>query len=191
MSKQSWQETVIAMQAGGSALTSSTSATSLLHGTGKYTMPAQNLYVGKVLRINFMGRLSNLVTTPGTLTLDVRMGPTSNIIVFNGGAMQMSSTAHTDVPIVGTVWLTCRAVGNGTNANFMGQGIVTSQALSLTAVADSTTTPATLLMPNTAPVVGTGFDSTVAMVVDLFGTFSVNSASNSITIHQYFIEDLI
>jgi len=190
MSLQTWVETLITSQVDSTALTSSTSATTILPPAARLTLPANYFYIGKKLRIKFHGRLSNLVTTPGTLTIDVRMGPTSNIVVFNGGAMQMSTTAHTNVPVVGEISLTCRAIGASTSANFMGQGIVTSQALSLTAVADSTTTPATLLMPNTAPAVGTGFDSTVAVVVDLFGTFSVNSASNSITIHQYSVEAL-
>lgn len=185
MSLQSWQETLIQANVDGTALSASTSATSLLPPAARYTLPGNNLRIGSQFLIKFAGRLSNLVTTPGTLTLDVRMGPTSNIVVFNGGAMQMSSTAHTNVPIVGEIMLTCRAIGNSTNANFMGQGWALSQALSLTAVADSTTTPAHLLLPNTAPAVGTGFDSTVSMVIDLYGTFSINSASNSITIHQY------
>lgn len=190
MSLQSWQETLINSQVDGTALSASTSATSLLPGAAKVTLPPNFMSVGKLLRVTFAGRISNLVTTPGTLTIDLRMGPTSNIVVFNGAAMQLSTTAHTNVPIWGEILLTCRAIGNSTNANLMGQGRITSQALSLTAVADSTTTPATLLAPNTAPAVGTGFDSTVAMVVDLFGTFSVNSASNSITIHQYVLESL-
>jgi hypothetical protein len=185
---QSWQETLIQANTDGSALSASTSATSLLPAAAKFTMPANFLRVGSVLRVRFAGRLSNLVTTPGTLTIELRMGPTSTIAAFSSGAMQMSSTAHSNVPIVGEIMLTCRAIGNSTSANFMGQGWALSQALSLTAVADSTTTPAHLLMPNTAPAVGTGFDSTVANVVDLYGTFSVNSASNSITIHQYTLE---
>jgi hypothetical protein len=190
VSLQTWQETLINSQVDGSALASSTTATSLLPPAARYTLPANYLQIGRMFRIKFAGRLSNIVTTPGTITFDVRMGPTSNIVVFNGGAMQMSTTAHTNVPIVGEVTLTCRAIGNSTNANFMGQGWALSQALSLTAVADSTTTPAHLLMPNTAPAVGTGFDSTVAMVVDLYGTFSINNAGNSVTIHQYSLEAL-
>jgi len=61
---------------------------------------------------------------------------------------------------------------------------MTAQALSLTAVADSTTTPATLLLPNTTPTVGTSFDSTVANVPDLVGTFSLNNA-NAIQVQQF------
>lgn len=190
MSLQSWQETLIQANVDGTALASSTSATSLLPPAARFTMPANFLRIGSMFRVKVAGRLSNIVTTPGTFTLDVRMGPTSNIVVFNGGAMQLSTTAHTNVPFVAEIMLTCRAIGNSTNANFMGQGWALSQALSLTAVADSTTTPAHLLIPNTAPAVGTGFDSTVAMVVDVYGTFSISNAANAFTLHQYSLEAL-
>lgn len=190
MSLQTWQETLVNSQVDGTALNTSTSATSVIPPAARCTLPPSFMAVGKLLRVKFAGRLSNIVTTPGTLTLDVRMGPTSNIVVFNGGAMQLSSTAHTNVPIVGEIMLTCRSIGNGTVATLMGQGWALSQALSLTAVADSTTTPAHLLIPNTAPTVGTGFDSTVAMVVDFFATFSVSNAANSLQIHQYSVEAL-
>jgi hypothetical protein len=43
---------------------------------------------------------------------------------------------------------------------------------------------------NAAPAVGTGFDSTAAQLVDLFATWSVANAANSITCHQFLIEDL-
>lgn len=189
MSLQTWQETLISSIIDGGSLSNSTTATSLLDGSAKFVLPANFFSTGKVLRITFAGRLSNIVTTPGTLTLSVRLNSTP-IIVFNGGAMQMSTTAHTTLPIVGSILLTCRTIGAGTTANLMGQGVATSQGLALTAVVDSTTTPATLLMPNTAPAVGTGFDSTVANVVDLFGAFSIANAGNLIQIHQYTLESL-
>ncbi len=190
MQGYTYTEAITTMQVAGPTLTASTSATSLLGGQAKATLkPGFFDRAGKAVLVKFAGQLGNIVTTPGTLTIDVRMGPTSNIIVFNGGAMQLSSTAHTTLPFVGEILLTCRAVGNGTSANLMGQGVMTAQALSLTAVADSTTTPATLLLPNTTPTVGTGFDSTVAMVVDLFGTFSLNNA-NAITVQQYWLYEV-
>jgi hypothetical protein len=190
MQGTTYTEALVTMQAAGPNLTASTTPTSLLNGQAKATLkPGFFRGPGKAVLIKFAGQLGNIVTTPGTLTIDVRMGPTSNIVVFNGGAMQLSSTAHTTLPFVGEILLTCRAVGNGTSANLMGQGVMTAQALSLTAVADSTTTPATLLLPNTTPAVGTGFDSTVAMVVDLFGTFSLNNA-NAIQVHQYWLYEV-
>lgn len=190
MSRQTWQETLITAEVDGTALNTSTTATSILPPAARLTLPANYFSIGKMLRVRAACRLSNIVTTPGTLTFDVRMGPTSNIAVFTTGAMQMSTTAHTNVPVVFEAMMTCRAIGASTSANFMGQGWALSQALSLTAVADSTTTPAHLLAPNAAPAVGTGFDSTVAVVVDLFATFSISNAGNGITLHQYSFETL-
>lgn len=184
MSLQTWVETLVTAQVSGSNLTGSTTPTSIIPAAAKITLPANYFYIGRMLRIKAMGQLGNIVTTPGTLTLDVRLG---NVVAFNGGAMQLSSTAHTTLPFWLEVIVTCRAIGNSTNANLMGQGIMTSQCLSLTAVADSTTTPASLLLPNTVPTVGTGFDSTVTNTLDLFATFSLSNA-NAITLTQYSVE---
>lgn len=190
MQGYTYTEAIATMQAAGPNLTASTSATSLLNGQAKATLkPGFFDRAGKGVLIKFAGQLGNIATTPGTLTLDVRMGPSSNIVVFNGAAMQLSSTVHTTLPIWGEIMLTCQTVGNGTLATLMGQGVATSQCLSLTAVADSTTTVATLPMPNTVPTAGTGFDSTVAMVVDLFGTFSLNNA-NAIKLTQYWLYEV-
>jgi hypothetical protein len=45
-------------------------------------------------------------------------------------------------------------------------------------------------VPNTAPALGTGFDSTVANVADLFAACGTSNAANAIQCHQYAIEDL-
>lgn len=173
-------QTLISAQGDGSTLASSTSATSLLPVAAKFTLPPNYLdFIGRRLKITAHGRLSTLVTTPGTLIMDIRFGGT---VVFNGAAMQMSTTAHTTVPWRMEVELTVRAIG--TSANLMGQGTFMSQAVSISG-ADPTTGHSMLMIPNSAPVVGTNFDSTVAQVVDLFGKFSVSDAANSITLHQY------
>lgn len=174
-------QTLNTMQVDGPSLSNSSVATSILAAQAKETLPAQFLrYIGQSLHIRLSGRLSNIVTTPGTLTLDVRFGAT---VVFTSGAMQLSTTAHTTLPFWAEIELTTRAVG--ASANLFGQGRITSQALSLTAVADSTTTPATLLMPNTTPAVGSNFDSTSTNIVDVFATFSIANAGNLIQAHQY------
>ena len=189
MPYQSWNETLVNSKIAGPNLTASTTATSLLNVQDKLNMYAGFWYVGRAIRIRATGQLGNIVTTPGTLTIDVRMGPTSNIVVFNGAAMQLSSTAHTTLPFFLEILMTCRAVGTGTSSNLMGQGYMIAQSLSLTAVADSTTTPATLLLPNTTPAVGTGFDYSVSMIMDLFGTFSLSNA-NAIQVQQFMAEDV-
>jgi hypothetical protein len=188
MPGQSWVETLINQNVDGTALTASTTATSILHATAKLSLPPNWMRIGKKFRIIANGRVSNIVTTPGTLTLDVRMGPTANIIVANGGAMSLNVVAKTNVPW--TLWwdFTCRAVGNSTSANLMHQGEWTSEAVIGSGV-PTAGGAGTHMLPNAAPAVGTGFDSTVSMLVDLFATWSLNNA-NSIQVHMYEFIDL-
>lgn len=171
---------LISAQTNGSALSNSSSATSILPAQAKFTLPANYFtLVGHTLYIRAAGRISNIVTTPGTLTLDVRMGGT---VVFNGGAMQLSTTAHTNVPWIFEANMTLRA--SGSSSNFFGQGIFFSQAANISG-ADPTTTHSMLMAPNSAPAVGNNVDATTALVLDLFATFSVADPANALTLHQY------
>lgn len=191
MSSQTWQETLINSNVDGVALTGSTAATSLLGGAGtgashaKVTLPANYFYVGRVLKVTAHGRISTVVTTPGTLTLDLRLGA---VIVANGGAMSLNIVAKTNVSWWLEWVLTCRAIGSGTTANLMHQGSWTSEAV-IGAPLPTVGGVGTLLLPASAPAVGTGFDSTASQTVDLFGTWSINNA-NSILVHQYKVESL-
>lgn len=176
-------QSLITAQTSGSALANSTVATTILPSQAKLTLPANYLdYIGRSFRVMAAGRVSNIVTTPGTLTLDLRLGAT---VVFNGAAMQFSTTAHTDVPWMWEVELTVRAIG--ASASLMGQGVFFSQAASISG-ADPTTGHSLLLTPNTAPVVGNTFDSTASLVLDMFAKFSVNDPGNSITLHQFKVQ---
>src|SRR5690349_6402703 len=103
MSLQTCQETLVSAIGDGSALSNSTTATSILPAAAKITLPNNWWQVGRVVRIKLAGRLSNIVTTPGTLTLYVRMGA---IVAFNGGAMNLSTTAHTTLPWMAEIILT-------------------------------------------------------------------------------------
>lgn len=190
MPGQSWQETLINQNVDGPALTNTVTATSLLHATAKLGLPPHFFRIGKMIKITAQGRISTVVTSPGTLTLDVRMGPTANIVVVNGGAMTLNIVAKTNVGWWLEFLMTCRGVGNGTNANLMHQGQWTSEAV-IGAPAPTAGGASTHMLPyNTPPAVGTGFDSTVSMLVDLFGTWSTANAANSIQVHQYKLEDL-
>jgi hypothetical protein len=171
---------LMSSQVAGAALAASTSATSLLPAQAKMTFPTNYFNdIGRPLIVHAQGKLSNIVTTPGTLILDLRLGAT---VVFNGAAMQMSTTAHTDVPWWWEAELTLRAVGSA--ANFMGASKFTCQAVSVSG-ADPTTGHSVLMAPNTAPAVGSNFDATALMQLDLFGKFSVSDAANSITLEQF------
>ena len=171
---------LMSSQVAGAALASSTSATSILPAHAKLTLPTNYFNdIGRPLIVHAQWKLSNIVTTPGTLILDIRLGGT---VVFNGAAMQMSTTAHTDVPWWWEVEMTLRAVGS--SANFMGASKFTCQAINISG-ADTTTSHPVLMAPNTVPTVGTSFDATALMQLDLFAKFSVSDAANAITLEQY------
>lgn len=184
MSLQSWQETLITAQVDGSALSNTTTATSILPAQAKFTLPANFFAIGKALRVKASGRISTVVTTPGTLTLDIRFGST---VVMNGGAMSLNIVAKTNVNWLLELMATCRAVGS--SANLMWQGSWLSEAAINTAVPTTGPGPGGFTLPfNAAPAVGSNFDSTAAQQIDLFGTWSIANASNSITLHQFWLE---
>lgn len=184
MSRQSWQEALISADTGGTAVSNTTTATSLLTNNAahaKFTLPANHFAVGRQLYVLVAGRISNIVTTPGTLTLSLRFGATT---VFTSSAMALNTTAKTNVAWTAWILLTCREVGS--TANLMGQGEFTSESN----VGAAVNTALTAMMPLSAPAVGGTFDSMVSQQVDLFSQFSVANTGNSIQMHQYSLQAL-
>jgi len=193
MSIQSWSETLVTAQVAGPVLNTFTTAVTCLPSQAIYTLPANWWYVGRSIRVTAAGAFSNVVTAQPTFTFDFRLGTlASPIVVFNGGAMTTSTTAHTNVPFKLEYVLTCRAVGSGTSANLIGVGTFACQAVLVSGVtADSVVNGhSQLLTPNTAPAVGTGFDSTIANVANLFVACGTSNASNGVTVHQYLLESI-
>lgn len=170
-----WNSTLQTQQGVGSALTNSTTPTSLLPGQAKFTLPAQALqWIGQKLRVKASGRISTAASTPGTLTLDIRFG---SIVVFNGGASPTLAVSAANLTWRLEADLTVLTLGSATAATLYGAGELKSAAL-------SASTPI-MLLPVSSSGAGTGFDSTIANVVDFFGTFSVANASNSIRCDEF------
>lgn len=186
MSFQGFQETLIASQVDSTALTASTTPTTILPTAAVYTVPANFMAIGRRLRLTAWGRISTVVTTPGTLTLDVRFG---SVVVANGAAMALNIVAKTNVGWFLQWDLVCRAIGGGTSANMMHQGIWSSEAVIGSPLPSVGGAGCHMLPISTAPAVGTGFDSTASQAVNLFATWSLNNA-NSILTHQYTLESL-
>jgi hypothetical protein len=187
MSLQSWQETLISSQVDGTALTASTTPTSILPPAAIFTLPNNFFRIGKVLRIAAKGRISNVITTPGTLTFSVQLG-TGPVIAATSDALALNIVAKTNLAWELEWLLTCRAIGASTSANLMHNGHFTSESV-IGSPLPSVGGAGTLALVNSAPAVGTGFDSTAAQKVDLFAAWSISNA-NSILVHQYILEAL-
>lgn len=184
---QSWRQHLVSMQADSTAVNTSTAETTILHPTGKYTLGGGFLFfVGQTLRVRAMGRVSNIVTTPGTLTLRMKFG---SIAVATSPAFQLNAVAKTNVTWILDWDLTVRSVGATTAATFMHSGVWQSESF-VGSAAPSAGGAGAGIIPASAPAVGTGFDSTVDNIVDLTAQFSISNAANSIQTHTYQLESL-
>jgi len=155
-------------------------AASAIPAAAKFTLPTNYFdTIGKKLRIRATGRISSLITTPGTARFDVRFGAT---VVFDGLAVLLDTVAgHTNVGWILDIELTCRAIG--ATGNLMGQGLWTCEdILGVPATAPKGVLSA-ILPWNSAPAVGNNFDTTATQQIDLFFTQTV--ATGSMTVHQY------
>lgn len=169
--------------ADGNAVAATTTQTSLLTGSasaGIATLPAGWLGpTGRAaLKLFASGRISTPAATQGNPTFTFRVGSVNACV----------SPAFTSlVSLTNITWrlewdFIVRAVGSGTTANIMHTGVFTAALVSATNLIN--------LIPATAPAVGTGFDSTAAQTLDLQVTWSNATAGNTITLHQYTLEQL-
>jgi hypothetical protein len=176
-SLQGWHETLMATYTDGATLTAAASA-SMLPTYAKISLQNGFCILGKKLKIVAQGRISNVVTTPGTARFDLRFG---SIVVFDTGAINLNVVAKTNVPWWLEVDVVCRAVGNGTSANLFGFGTWQSEAL-VGSPANTAGGNGSLNVPVGVPAVGAGFDSTSAQTIDM--NFTQTVATGSMTCHS-------
>ena len=157
----------------GSALSNTTTPTSILSAARKITLPSGYFSrVGRQLIVRAAGRISTAGSSPGTLTMSMRLGATT---VFDGGASGTLAVSASNLTWLLELVLTCRAIGSA--GTLLGVGRLHSAAL-------SASTPVALL-PASAPAAGSSFDTSQSHVLDLFAAWSVANASNSLTCHQF------
>lgn len=187
MASYGFRQRILEVGEDGTALTNSTSATSLLPASASEAF----IGAGQVkprfsLLFEFSGRISTVVTTPGTLTLDLRAGSTA---IFSSGAMTMNTTAQVNVHWVLRGELVCRVTGTGTSTTFFPKGCCWKSHAVIGSPAPTAGGAGEHMLPyNTAPAVGTGIDLSASSLLGLYGTWSVASASNSIQVHAGHID---
>ena len=96
-------------------------------------------------------------------------------------AFNLNTTAKTNV----TWWLDInmwlRTMGAGTAATFLSGGMFTSESV----VGSAAGVASSVMLPASAPAVGTGFDTSVANVFDLQAQFSVATSPTNLTCHHF------
>lgn len=185
MPSQSWVQEIASQLQAGTLLNTYTTAKSVINPEAIATLPAKFFdKPGKSITVKASGGLSNIVTTPGTVTLQVMLGA---VVVFTTGAVQLNATAHTLLPWWFEVELRCDTVGATTTAKLIGSnGRLGGIMFTLTAgQVDAVNTPGVFPVPVTAPAVGTGFDSTAAQTLDFWAGFSISNSGNGIQVYNY------
>jgi len=178
MSHQAWREIIKVAPGDGAAITAA-AATSLLPASSKFSFqPGFFDTLGQQLRINAWGRISTVVTTPGTARFDVRLGGT---VIFDSLAIVLdAANAYTNQGWELDILLTLRLAGSA--GNFFGQGKWVSPNVSGVAAAVPHGAICAMLPWNSAPAVGNNVDLTTQLAFDLFFTQTVTTGS--ITLHE-------
>lgn len=189
MSSYNASQLLASMPVQGSLYNTFTTAKSILTSTaseassGLAVLPGGFFQRGGYLDIEFSAGLSNLVTTPGTLTLQVMLGA---VIAFSSGAIQLSSTANVLAPIQGRIILTPQTLGAGTSCQLRGMGSLMGTPIAGSGTgANFAAGNGFAMLPQAAPALGTGFDQTLPQTLDLFAGFSVSNAANGIQLWHY------
>lgn len=179
----SW-ENIVSGATDGPTLTAAARA-SCIPTANRIVLPNSFFYIGRRIRFTMSGRISCVVTTPGTARLDICMGSAGTTIVHDTGALNLNIVAKTTVPWQYVCELTCRAVGTGTSTTFFPTAYFASEAVV------GSPLPAAggngfLNVPVGTPAVGAGMDNTAASAIDVFFTQTV--ATGSFTVHNYSVD---
>ena len=185
-------ETLISQHGAGTLFNTFTTAKRVINDQAVLSYPRGYWAPGRMARINVRGALSNIVTTPGTVQFLLKLGTVASpITVFDSGVVQLNATAHTTLPFGLEVTLRSDTEGSSTNAKLFGHGEVSGIMFTITAgQVDSVQGHQIIRVPQTAPVLGAGFDSTVVTDLDFWMGFSISNAGNGVRIDQYWSEDL-
>lgn len=184
-SMQAWRETLYVTVADGTAVTGA--AKTIL--VPDFTLPASYMYVGRTLQYTLYGRLSTVITTPGTWTHTLNWGGSGGTVMASTGALAPDPTAAaTNLAWYMTYVSVCRSVGTSGTAFTMGNGWMNDVDDGAAAVANLTAAlnNQVLAFPDVPAAVT--IDTTTAKAISPCITPSV--ASGSMTCHIGLLEAL-
>ncbi len=180
-----WVEPLHAITADGTQISNSTSETIVCPD---YSLPAYYLASGRTLRIWASGVMSNVVTTPGTLTVRVRWGGVGGTLLCATAAQGLDTTARTNSHWALMAMITCRT--DGSSGTVMTAGIFWGNVLSSTAAnllpALMGSAGAPLASANAAVTI----DTTAAKLLSVTAQFSVATNPTNLTAQQRILEVL-
>lgn len=117
-SMQSWREVLYGTTVDGVAVTAA--AKTIL--VPDFTLPSNFLYVGRYMKYTLYGRMSTVITTPGTWTHTLNWGGVGGTVLASTAALAPDPTAaSTNVAWYVEYLLQCKAVGTAGSVKVMGK----------------------------------------------------------------------
>ena len=178
-------ETIVCGATDGPTLTAAARA-SCIPTANRVTLPNNFFYIGRAIRFLLGGRISCVITTPGTARYDITMGAAGTTIVFDTLALNLNTVAKTTVPWYLDVTLVCRAVGTTTTTTFFPVAATFCSEALVGSPLPTVGGNGSLNVPVGTPAVGAGMDNTAASILDAFFTQTV--ATGSMTVHNYIVQ---
>lgn len=143
------------------------------------------IYQGAAFNIRAWFDVSNVVTTPGTLTLRVRWGGVAGTVLATTGAITLSSTARTTYTGSIDADLVVRSIGSAGSMFCIGRATLNNTPVA----ADSAPQGIYTMTAGGAnvPAVVSSLDTTSAKALSITAQFSVNTATTQLTCHNRII----
>lgn len=189
MPKQSWAQGLAAQRGQGTLFNTYTTAKTVINQEALYPIGGNSQSLGDSYHVSVKGGVSNIVTTPGTITFQIMFG---TIVVWSSGAIQLNATAHTLLPFSLEVDLIVQLLNTtvgGAVAKMMGIGVLTGVMFTKTAgQVDGANSESVITVPVTAPALGAAFDSTISQTMDFWAGFSISAAGNGIQVATYRVD---
>lgn len=139
------------------------------------------VYQGAMFNIRAWFDVSNVVTTPGTLTLRIRWGGVAGTVLATTGAITLSSTARSNYTGSIDADLTVRSIGTSGSMFCVGNAFLNDTPVA----ADSAPQGVYTMTSGGAnvPAVVSALDTTTSKALSVTAQFSVNTATTQLTCH--------
>jgi hypothetical protein len=134
------------------------------------------LNTGRALNLKIWGKVSSIVTTPGTLTFQIRYGGVTGTSLCASAAIALNAVAQTTDTFMIDADIIVRSEGTS--------GTAIAQASVL--LGPDASTNVVNFMPATGAAVTT-IDTTSSKALSVTAQFSVANAGNTLTVQQYYI----
>lgn len=173
-------------QAADATTLSSSVTETVISSDTMFTLPP-NVFAapGKQFWFRAMGKTSNIVTTPGTITFKLRYNAIGGTVLCTSGAINYNTVAATDNMWYVEAWLEALATGPTTTSLTLltyGECFVANTLGGAADIRNASMPPGGTALANV-----TSLDGTIGKALSLTAQFSVSNAGNAITVRNAFV----